>query len=40
MVFVKINNGRDENMLFSELFNIKCMGDEEWFNPILTQDTL
>ena len=27
-------------MLFSEYFNIKCLGDEEWFNPILTQDTL
>lgn len=27
-------------MLFSELFNIKCLGDEDWFNPILTQDTL
>ena len=27
-------------MLFSELFNIKCVGDEDWFNPILTQDTL
>ena len=40
MVFIKINNERDEGMLFSELFNIKCVGDEEWFNPILTQDTL
>jgi hypothetical protein len=27
-------------MLFSEQFNIKYMGDEEWFNPILHQDTL
>ena len=27
-------------MLFSEYFNIKCLGDEDWFNPILTQDTL
>lgn len=27
-------------MLFSEQFNIKCMGDEEWFDPILHQDTL
>lgn len=27
-------------MLFSEHFNIKCMGDEEWFDPILHQDTL
>lgn len=27
-------------MLFSEEFNIKCDGDEEWFDPILTQDTL
>lgn len=27
-------------MLFSEYFNIKCLGDEEWFNPILPQDTL
>ena len=27
-------------MLFSEQFNIKIMGDEEWFDPILHQDTL
>ena len=27
-------------MLFSEYFNIKSLGDEDWFNPILTQDTL
>lgn len=27
-------------MLFSEYFNIKCLVDEDWFNPILTQDTL
>ena len=27
-------------MLFSERFGIKYMGDEEWFNPILHQDTL
>lgn len=27
-------------MLFSEKFGIKCMGDEEWFDPILHQDTL
>jgi len=27
------------NMLFSEHFNVKCLGDEEWFDPILTQDT-
>lgn len=27
-------------MLFSEQFGIKCMGDEEWFDPILHQDTL
>lgn len=27
-------------MLFSEQFGIKYMGDEEWFNPILHQDTL
>lgn len=27
-------------MLFSELFNIECVGDEEWFDPILHQDTL
>ena len=26
-------------MLFSEHYNIKCSGDEEWFNPILNQDT-
>lgn len=26
-------------MLFSEQFGIKCMGDEEWFDPILHQDT-
>lgn len=27
-------------MLFSELYKINCIGDEEWFDPILTQDTL
>jgi hypothetical protein len=27
-------------VLFSEQFGIKYMGDEEWFNPILHQDTL
>lgn len=27
-------------MLFSEQFSIKCIGDEEWFDPILHQDTL
>ena len=27
-------------MLFSEYYKIQCMGDEDWFNPILTQDTL
>lgn len=27
-------------MLFSEQFDIKCIGDEEWFDPILHQDTL
>lgn len=27
-------------MLFSEYYNIHCMGDEDWFDPILTQDTL
>lgn len=27
-------------MLFSEQFGIKCMGDEEWFDPVLHQDTL
>lgn len=27
-------------VLFSEKFGIKCMGDEEWFDPILHQDTL
>ncbi len=27
-------------MLFSEYYNIPYVGDEEWFNPILTQDTL
>lgn len=26
-------------MLFSEQYDIKCMGDEEWFDPILHQDT-
>lgn len=26
-------------MLFSEYYNINCMGDEEWFDPILHQDT-
>lgn len=27
-------------MLFSEFNKIKCIGDEEWFDPILDQDTL
>lgn len=27
-------------MLFSEYYNIPCVGDEDWFNPILTEDTL
>ena len=27
-------------MLFSEHYNFQCVGDEEWFNPILSQDTL
>lgn len=27
-------------MLFSEYYGIKYMGDEDWFDPILTQDTL
>lgn len=27
-------------MLFSEYYKIQYMGDEDWFNPILTQDTL
>lgn len=27
-------------MLFSEQFGIKCIGNEEWFDPILHQDTL
>ncbi len=26
-------------MLFSEYYNIPCVGDEDWFDPILTQDT-
>ena len=26
-------------MLFSEYYNIPCVGDEGWFNPILTEDT-
>ena len=26
-------------MLFSEYYKIQCMGDEGWFDPILTQDT-
>ena len=25
-------------MLFSEHYNFQCVGDEEWFNPILSQD--
>ena len=27
-------------MLFSEHYKFQCVGDEEWFNPILSQDTL
>lgn len=27
-------------MLFSEYYNVQCLGDEEWFDPVLTQDTL
>lgn len=26
-------------MLFSEYYKINCMGDEEWFDPVLHQDT-
>lgn len=26
-------------MLFSEYYKITCVGDEEWFDPILHQDT-
>ena len=31
---------RNEDMLFSEHYKFQCVGDEEWFNPILSQDTL
>lgn len=31
---------RTNNMLFSEYYHIPCVGDEDWFNPILTEDTL
>ena len=27
-------------LLFSEYYNIKCVGDEDWFDPHLTCDTL
>lgn len=27
-------------MLFSDVYKIKYMGDEDWFNPILHQDTM
>jgi hypothetical protein len=26
-------------MLFSEEYGITCIGDEDWFDPILHQDT-
>lgn len=34
----KVNGG--SRMLFSEFYKIKCIGDEEWFDPILDKDTL
>lgn len=27
-------------MLFSEHYKIQCVGDEEWFSPILSRDIL